>query len=367
MIKAVLCLLKTDAHDHFLYRLRLNELRKLAETIGYEILNEFIQIRSGPQSRYFLGKGKVQEIKEYVDKNDVDTVIFYNVLKSREKLNLSRIFGHEVLDRYELTLKIFEKTSSDDLSKLQIEAARLHKLFPYFKLQAELTSKREHPSFMGGGEYSYHNQVSVLRKRMSNIKEKIEKLKTEGELRIRKRKELGYPIICISGYYNSGKTSLFNTLTGSSKKVGQGQPFTTLSSKYQKLDSPSSDAMLMVDTIGFVIDLDPRLIGSFELNLQDIRSADIVLFLLEISDSIQVLLVKLESGFELLRNIDVDEKRIVIVFNKLDLVSEEHVNEISLELKPYLDIYDSIFISTLKKKNLDKLIELIKIKLKKLS
>jgi len=366
MNKAVLCLLKTDMHDHFLYKLRLNELRKLAETVGYDIRMEFLQTRSKPYSKYFIGSGKVHEIKKFIDENEVDTAIFYNVLTSREKLNLTRVLKCEVIDRYELTLQIFEATATDELSKLQIEAARLQKLFPYYKLQAGIRLRREHPSFKGGGEYAYHNQLAGLRTRMSSIREKIEKLKTEGELRIQKRKELGYPIVCISGYYNAGKTSLFNILTGSSKKVGP-QPFTTLSSKYQKYILPSRDVLLMVDTIGFVIDLDPRLIGSFELNLQDIRSADIVLFLLEISDPIPVLLVKLEFGLKLLKEIGVEKHRIVIVFNKLDLVDEGYINEVCSELKPYLEKYDWTRISTLKRKNFDKLTELIQKKIKDLN
>jgi GTP-binding protein HflX len=362
MARAVICMLRTDVHDHILYKVKLDELRRLAETLDYEIVKDFVQTRSKPYSRYLIGKGKVKEIKEFIKKRGIDTVIFYNTLSSSQKLNLTRDLGCDIIDRYELILEIFDAHASDNLSKLQIELARMQKLLPYFKLQAKLKYLTEHPFFRGMGEYAYHSKLRMLTARMSRIRERIQKLKIQKAAEIKRRKELGYPIVCISGYYNAGKTSLFNALTGSDKEVSP-RPFSTLSSKYQRRFLSPEESLLFVDTIGFVIDLDPTLIGSFELNLYDIVNADVVLFLLEMIDPIQVLSLKLGEGLKLLRSLGVDKERIIIVFNKLDLVDEEYEEEIRSQLEAFLTRYDWICISALERRNLEKLIELIRRKM----
>ena len=125
-------MLKTNIHDHSVYRIKLDELRSLVETLGVEVAGEFIQTRNRPFARFHIGSGKVKELRRYVDRHGVDVAVFYNSLRSSQKLNLIRALGCDVVDRYELTLEIFDHMASDNLSKLQIEAARLDKLAPYF-------------------------------------------------------------------------------------------------------------------------------------------------------------------------------------------------------------------------------------------
>lgn len=312
-------MLKTNIHDHRVYRIRLNELRSLVESLGIEVVGEFVQTERSPSARYYIGSGKVKELREFVEENGVDLVIFYNLLSSSQKLNLIRALGREVVDRYEITLEIFERRASDNLSKLQIEAARLNKIVPYLKLQASLKYRNERPFFLSMGEYAYHSQLREITRRQARIKEKIEVLRREKLEQIANRKELGFPIICISGYYNAGKTSLFNALTRECKEVSP-LPFTTLSSKYQRRYVEPGLTLLFIDTIGFVMDLDPRLIKSFELNLEDIRNADLVLLLLEITDPILVLKMKLREGVKLLTEMGVQREKIIVVLNKIDLL-----------------------------------------------
>jgi len=314
-------MLKTNPHDHRVYRIKLDELRRLVETLGVEVVGEFVQTRHRPFARYHIGSGKVKELRRYVEKHRIDLVVFYNILRSSQKLNLIRALGCDVVDRYEVTLEIFDRMASDNLSKLQIEAARLEKLAPYFKLEASVRYHNERAFFRSMGEYAYHSQLRELTRRQARIREQIRALKKEKRQRIRKRRRLGYPLVCISGFYNAGKTSLFNALTGDTKLVSP-QPFTTLSSKYQRRYIDAETTLLFIDTIGFVIDLDPRLIKSFELNLEDIRSADLVLLLLEITDPPLTLRIKLSEGVRLLTEIGVPRDRIIIVFNKIDLTPD---------------------------------------------
>ncbi|MBS7638494.1 GTPase HflX [Candidatus Bathyarchaeota archaeon] len=355
--RAVLCMLKTNIHDHGVYRIKLKELRSLVESLGIEVVGEFVQTERSPSARYYIGSGKVKELRKFVEDNGVDMVIFYNLLSSSQKLNLIRALGREVLDRYEITLAIFERRASDNLSKLQIEAARLNKIVPYLKLQASLKYRNERPFFLSMGEYAYHSQLREITRRQARIRERIEALRKEKIEQIAYRKGQGFPIVCISGYYNAGKTSLFNALTGEKKEVSP-LPFTTLTSKYQRRYLEPGLAVLFIDTIGFVLDLDPRLIKSFELNLEDMRNADLVLLLLEITDPILVLKMKIREGIKLLTEIGVQRERIIIVLNKIDLAgsSPESICE-ALEIERYGLPW--IMISADKRINLEGLLQLI--------
>jgi GTP-binding protein HflX len=311
-------MLKTNVHDHTVFRLKLNELKRLVETLDVEVVGDIVQSRHRPFAKFHVGSGKVKEIHRQVQRHNINLVVFYNILRSSQKLNLIRALGVDVVDRYEVTLEIFDRMASDNLSKLQIEAARLAKLAPYFRLEANLRYHNDRPFFRSMGEYAFHSQMRELTRRQARIRDQIQALAKEKRQRIRKRRRLGFPTICIAGYYNAGKTSLFNALTGDSKPVSD-KPFTTLSSKYQRRYVDPETTLLFIDSIGFVIDLDPRLIKSFELNLEDMRSADLVILLLDITDPTLTLRIKLSEGIRLLREMEIPRDNILVVFNKKDL------------------------------------------------
>ena len=331
--KAVLVMLKTNVHDHVVYKIKLDELRHLVKTLDIEVKRDFVQSRHRPYSKFQIGSGKVKEIAKYVRRHDINLVVFYHNLRSSQKLNLIKAFKCDVVDRYEITLEIFDKMSSDNLSKLQIESARLRKLAPYYKLEASMRYHNDRPFFRSSGEYGFHAQMRDITSRQARLKKEIEALVKENKQRISKRKKLGLPTVCISGYYNAGKTSLFNALTGDAKLVSD-RPFTTLSSKYQRRFIDYETTLLLIDTIGFVIDLDHNLIRSFQLNMEDMRQADLVILLLDITDPLLTLRIKLVEGIRLLKILDISHEKIFIVFNKIDLPHEDFdiiKDEISLE------------------------------------
>jgi GTPase len=356
--RAILCMLKTNVHDHTIYRVKIEELKSLVESLGIEVAGEVIQSRYRPFAKYHIGSGKVKELRRKIRRLDANLVIFYNILRSSQKLNLITALDVDVIDRYELTLEIFDQMASDTLSKMQIQAARLEKQAPFYKLQASINYRHDRPFFRAGGEYAFHGQLREITRTQARINEEIEKLMEEKSQRIWKRKnELGFPIICIAGFYNAGKTSLFNTLTGDNKPVSS-RPFTTLSSKYQRRYIDYETTVLFIDTIGFMLDLDPRLIQSFKLNLLDIRSSDVVILLLDITDPILTLKLKITEGTRLLQDIGVQRSRILLVFNKLD-EKPELETKIGEELN--LEVFDLpwISVSAQKKINLQKLLELV--------
>ena len=355
--KAILCMLKTNVHDHTIYEVRMDELQSLVESLGVTVVHKVVQSRFRPFAKYHIGSGKVRQIRSKVKKLDVDLVIFYNLLRSSQKLNLIQALNCEVIDRYELTLEIFDRMASDTLSKLQIQAARMDKMAPFFKLQASVNYRHDRPFFRSGGEYGFHGQMRELTRNQARIREEIDKLMDDKIKRINNRKELGYPVICVAGFYNAGKTSLFNAITGDTKPVSD-RPFTTLSSKYQKRFIDYQTTVLFIDTIGFVLDLDPRLIQSFKLNLLDIKSADLVILLLEINDPILTLKMKINEGIKLLKEIGVPREKIIFVFNKLDLATEleSEIGEL-LDLERFNLPYISI--SAKERQNLPDLLNLI--------
>jgi GTP-binding protein HflX len=326
--KAVTVMVKTEIHDHSNYLIRMEILNELLEALGYNVAYRMIQTRSKPAVDYLLGRGKLEELKDKVKAIDPDIIVFYNTLTSKQKWNLEKALRAEVLDRYDVVLRIFNETSRDILSKLQIQLAELRKSFPYIKLQAAMKFKKTRAGFKGGGEYAYHKQINAVQKRIKILKNKIEKIKEARMLEIEKRKSRGDKIAVLVGHYNAGKTTLFNKLTGLNRPVGP-LPFTTLSSKYAKV----GDNLLIVDTIGFVVDQDPRLISSFEINILDILNSDIVVLVIDSSDKWAKFQLKLKEVLRILDSIGVAREKIIPVLNKSDLMSPEELEWRSIELK----------------------------------
>ncbi|RLG41601.1 MAG: hypothetical protein DRO05_03505 [Thermoproteota archaeon] len=319
--KVVTGMLKTNVHDHWLYKVRMQELENLLLALGYSPVYRVIQTRKTPTTAYLFGPGKVEEIKRKIEMYDAELFAVYNILTSKQKWNLERALGVEVLDRYEVTLKIFEQEAKDVLSNLQIKLAILQKSFPYIKYKASLRYKRMRAGFRGGGEYAYHKVLRAVQKRIKKTRTKIERLMELKEERILKRKEEG-SIVVLSGYYNAGKTSLFNALTGLDKPVSDA-PFTTLSSKYSSI---MEGRVFLVDTIGFVIDLDPRLFHSFKLNLLDLKYADAIVLVLDISEKIELIKLKLREGLSLIRSLRGETNSVFLALNKIDRLDEDELS-----------------------------------------
>ncbi|MEM2920828.1 MAG: GTPase [Candidatus Bathyarchaeia archaeon] len=321
-MRAWLCYLRDNPHDHVLYKLKIRELEALSLASGYEVVGSTLQTRRKPHPAYLMGSGKVRELEKNVSEHKVQAVIFYNILSSKQQYNLAKRLMCKVIDRYDLTLEIFERNSTDELSKLQIDLARVLKDIPRVKLLASLyyRSGREHPGPMSLGEYSYHKTLANLQKKRADLESAIEGRRSAKVLQLRKRKNLGFPNVCIAGYYNAGKTSLFNALTKLGKPVGHS-PFTTLSSKYF-LVPKNGIKFFLVDTIGFVVDLDPRLIASFSLTLDDLRYSDLVLFLVDVSDPEDLMMLRVKTCLDLIKGLGIGTDRLIVVLNKSDLVRD---------------------------------------------
>ncbi|MDW8033836.1 MAG: GTPase [Nitrososphaerota archaeon] len=363
-LKAWLCMVKTNPHDHHLYKVRMMELKELSQAAGYDIVGSTIQVNKKENVAFVVGKGKLEEIRQQVVEKKIDTVIFYNTLTSKQRYNLERMLGTEVLDRYDLTLKIFDISSSDKASKIQIKLARLLKEIPYQKLLASIRFKtgREHPGPRGLGEYAYHEIIANLLKRKSLLEEEIERMQKEKIMQLERRRRLGIPTVCITGYYNAGKTSLFNALTNLKKPVSP-RPFTTLTSKYYLIPYGNLKIFL-VDTIGFVMDLDPRLIEAFGLTLEDIKLSDVIVLTVDISDPLELMFLKVKTCLDFLNILFIDKNRIVIAFNKYDLVETKVDAELRIKkIQPLIQGLDYCIISAKEKTGFNDLFKIISSKI----
>jgi GTP-binding protein HflX len=320
-------MLRQQVHDHIEWPLQLEEFLSLVEAAGYEVAETVIQTRTRRHGGFLFGRGKMEEIAGLVEMENIEVVIVYNVLTSMQKHNLQRKFGIPVLDRYEVVLQVFGKEARDRVSQLQLELAGLQKSYPYIKVTESERLLKERPARRGGrgpGEYAYHAQLRQLRKRIAKVTGELTRYREEHRRRMEKRRELRVPMVCLVGCYNAGKTSLFNVLTGAEKEVSD-RPFTTLASKWSLAGNPE---MFFVDTIGFALDLDPELISAFQLNLDDMRGADVVLLVVDVSDSLQLIQMKLSSSLGILKETGIDMSRILLVLNKIDLVEPEQAEQV---------------------------------------
>ncbi len=343
---------------------RLEEVTSMAKTIGYNVVGQVQQKRKSLHHTYTIGIGKLVEIKAIIEEDAIDTIIFSNTLSSAHVFNLQRKMGRDVrvIDRNLLILELFEKRSRTIEAKLQIQLARLKYTFSwgreYIKLKGLLG---EQVGWSGPGDYPYKEYEKAARRRISGIKRKLEDIRFKRDLFRMRRRELGYPIVALAGYTQSGKTTLFNRLAMENKKIGLG-PFTTLSTLARRVSPIKGIAFILVDSIGFIEDMHPIIIDAFTATLREIADSDIILLFIDVSEKQKILERHLISSDTILKRINVRGK-ILICFNKIDLVSKDHLKDIQNIVSYHLPGLPTIRISAKIGTNLSNLIEKIQIML----
>lgn len=361
MTRAIYGYLRTNFDDYTLYKLKLAEFINIGKSLGYEKAEVIIQNNKKPDPSFLFGKGKVEEIKQIIEELNIEAFIIYNLLTSSQRINLEDYLNVKILDRYDLILEVFEKNSGDRLSKLQIEYARIQRYIPYVKKRIAWEVYRDRPGPKSLGEYAYHKIIAQMLARRKKIKKEIEYYKEIKEKQIEERKEKKLPIVTLCGFYNAGKTSLFNALTKLSKPVSE-IPFTTLSSKYYKIKH-NMNSFLLVDTIGFAFDIDPLIIESFELTLKDIINADLILLIIDAKDEEILFKEKIKTNLEIFNKLKIKEEKIIPVLNKVDLIDK---NEINYKIEILEEFFENepIYVSATEKYNLDLLLDRISQSLK---
>ena len=297
-----------------------NEAMSLAETAGYSIIKIVTQ-KQITKSRFGIGRGKAEEVKELVQELKPDVIIFDEVLKPSQMYNLASVCKIEIIDRERLILEIFEQRASTSESRIQIRLAQLRYELTRARDKVRLARAGEQPGFFGLGKYEADVYFLDIRRHISILKKKLEKEGTRRQLHRNQRAKAGLPTVSLAGYTSAGKTTLFNRLTGETKTTGQGL-FTTLSTFTRAIDL-QGDKVLLNDTVGFVSKLPAYMIEAFKSTLDELTYASLVLLVLDISEPVDEIARKYASSLDVIREFQVPTTKIVYVLNKVDMTSIE--------------------------------------------
>ena len=329
-----------------------HEIADLARAAGYSVQAVVTQKRV-VKSEYGVGVGKAQELQQIVADNGSNTIIVDESLTSSQAYRLSTVTRAEIVDRERLILNIFARRANTTEAKLQVELAELRYEMPRAKDAVRYSVKGERAGFSGMGESAVDVKFRALKHRMAAIRERLEKSRTTRQLHTAERHKLGIPFVSLAGYTSSGKTTLFNRLASESKEESPSL-FTTLTTTMRVVSlSDARRKVLLSDTVGFISRLPTYLIESFKSTLDELRYADLILLLVDVSESVDSARVKLRSCLDVLSQLDVDSKRVLLVLNKIDLLTDAR-NE-NLEEDSHFRDFDSIRVSAVRGDGLHKL------------
>ena len=303
----------------------VSEIVQLAGSLGYEIIKTFIQHKNIPDTSSYIGSGKVEEIKKFIEdceKDSVNLVIIDGELKPSQWFILEKELKVEVYDRVRLILAIFAERADRKEAKLQVKLAQLQYERPFVRELIHRARAGEHPGFLAGGEYQVDDYYEMIKKQTKRIKENLEMIRGERDLRRRHRHTGGFYLVSLAGYTNAGKSSLLNVLSGEEVKV-EGRLFSTLSTTTRKI-TDKNFSILLTDTVGFIQNLPAWIIDAFHSTLEEIEVADVVLLIADVSEDKEIVEKKLKVSLDELVGIGVTSP-IVVVLNKIDLLSEDEL------------------------------------------
>jgi GTP-binding protein HflX len=296
----------------------IKEAKSLANAAGYSV-ERIIGQHHLAKSKYGIGRGKAEEIKDLVEQLKAEVIIFDSVLKPSQQYNLTSICNVEVIDRERLILEIFERRASSTESRIQIKLAQLQYDMVRVKEKVKLSKLGEQPGFFGMGKYDADIYFLDIKKRATFLKKRLQKEERRRNLYRIQRSRAGLKTISMAGYTSSGKTTLFNTLSGESKATGQGM-FTTLSTSTRAVNL-SIGKVLVSDTVGFISRLPAYMIDAFKSTLHELTYSCLVVLVIDISDSLQEIRKKLNSSVHILNELHVPLSKVIYVLNKMDLVA----------------------------------------------
>ena len=302
----------------------VKEAKALCESAGYNI-SKIIRQKFLNKSKFGVGEGKVEELKELIRSVKPDVIIYDEILKPSQNYNLASTLKITILDREMLILEIFERRARSSESTLQVKLAQLRYEMSRAKEKVRLAKMGEQPGFMGIGKFEVDVYQNDIKNRMNNVKSKLHKSSKQRALHREARKRVGFKTVSLAGYTSAGKTTLFNKLTGEEKEESPNL-FTTLSTTTRKIMLQDIE-VLISDTVGFISKLPAYMIEAFKSTLEELTYADSVILVIDISDPILELRKKFRSCINTLDGIGVNQDKIVFVLNKSDLVNEEEISE----------------------------------------
>ena len=341
----------------------LDELEFLTFTAGGEVIRRFVQKIDVPNPKTFIGSGKLKEVQDFVKENDIGSVIFDDELSPVQQRNIERELRCKILDRTGLILDIFAQRATTSYARTQVELAQYEYLLPRLTgLWTHLERQRGGIGMRGPGETEIETDRRIVRDRIALLKKKLTKIDRQMETQRGNRGALVRAALV--GYTNVGKSTLMNVIS-KSEVFAENKLFATLDTTVRKVVLGNLP-FLLSDTVGFIRKLPTQLVESFKSTLDEVREADLLLHVVDISHpSFED---HIESVNKILAEIDCAEKKTVMVFNKIDLYRPEEIEEDDLVTERTTLHYsisewkstwmqrmggNAVFISVLNKKNLE--------------
>ncbi|NLV12741.1 GTPase HflX [Haloarcula argentinensis] len=312
------------------------EIRDLARAAGYDVVGEVTQTRTEDPA-YHLGEGKVTRLSNAVAREGAAVVIFDNQLGPYQTYNIGNELPERVrvIDRFRLILEIFGQRAQTRKAQLQVELAELRYELPRAEAKASLAKRDERPGFMGLGEYDESREEDI-KNQIANIRDELESIEETERHRREQRRESGFDLVALAGYTNAGKSTLLRRLADDldvdenddlhpdldTTAESEDRLFTTLGTTTRRAEVGKRE-VLVTDTVGFIQDLPHWLVESFKSTLGSVYHADLVLLVVDISESVEEIREKLVTSHDTLY--ERNEAPIVTVLNKTDMVDDEEV------------------------------------------
>ncbi|ENZ9534926.1 TPA: GTPase HflX [Clostridioides difficile] len=334
----------------------MEELKELTKAAGAEVVGSLIQNKHSVDAAYYIGKGKVEEIRAYSDSLDATLVIFNDELSGAQIRNIENVVGRKVIDRTTLILDIFAQRALSKEGKLQVELAQLkYRLPQLYGMGGEMSRTGAGIGTRGPGEQKLEIDKRHILNKAADIRRELKEVKKNRETQRVKRLKSNIPIVALVGYTNAGKSTLLNELIKTHKDYEQEKEvfvkdmlFATLDVTLRKALLPNKKEFLVVDTVGFVSKLPHDLVEAFKATLEEVQYADLILHVIDATNTSYELQKSTTEG--VLKELGVNDKKHILVYNKVD--------------KLELDIYpksqeDIVYISAKQGINMDKLLNMI--------
>lgn len=320
-------LLGVDLHDGEDFERSMQELKSLAQACGMEAAGQIVQNLDKIHPALYMGKGKLQEIRGYLEEEDIGLLIFDRALTPSQMKNLQDFLGCPILDRTTLILEIFASRAQTREAKLQVESARLQYILP------RLVGMRRALSRQGGGSGSLSNRGAGetkleldrrrIEKRLSQLRRELDKIADERRTQRKQRQGSGIPRVALVGYTNAGKSTLMNRMLerymrdDSKKVLEKDMLFATLDTTVRRIRMGRGEEILLSDTVGFIRQLPAGLVKAFRSTLEEAAEADLLLHVLDYSDDSYRTQRKVTE--ETLKELGAGDIPVIYIYNKADL------------------------------------------------
>ncbi len=300
----------------------LDELKFLTYTAGGEVVKRFTQKMDMPNSKTFIGTGKMEEVQAYVEQHDIHTVVFDDELTPAQQRNIEKILKAKIIDRTNLILDIFAQRAQTSYARTQVELAQYQYLLPRLTgMWTHLERQRGGIGMRGPGETEIETDRRIVRDRIALLKKKL--LTIDKQMATQRGNRGKLVRVALVGYTNVGKSTLMNVIA-KSNVFAENKLFATLDTTVRKVVIGNLP-FLLSDTVGFIRKLPTQLVESFKSTLDEVREADLLLHVVDISHS--QFEDHIESVNNILKEIDSTDKRTIMVFNKIDSYKHEEIEE----------------------------------------